>query len=160
MRKLLLLLLLTAAALPRERNDAMLGVVRVERDGKVFVAKVLPKSPAAKAGLEDGDQLLAIDGQDVASPADVDRALKGLREGEQIPVVYRRGKKKKKTVKAKLIERGDYREAFLKRRRRGETGFEAPAWHIYAWSNVKKGNEPTRANTKGKVVVFHCFQSW
>ena len=38
---------------------------------------------------------------------------------------------------------------------------EAPAWNIYAWENVKKGQEPpTRENTKGKVVVFHCFQSW
>ena len=160
MRKLLFLLLLCSAAIPRDRNDALLGVVRVERDGKVLVAEVLSRSPALKAGLAAGDQLLEIDGKDIKVAADVDNALKALRAGDEIPILYKRGEKKK-TVTAKLVKRGDFIPLVVRTRPRGRTGFEAPAWHIYAWSNVKKkGTAPTRENTKGKIVVIHCFQSW
>ena len=49
----------------------------------------------------------------------------------------------------------------IRPRKPGETGFEAPAWHAYAWANVAEGKkEPSPATTKGKVVVLHAFQCW
>ena len=50
---------------------------------------------------------------------------------------------------------------YLRPAERKRTGFAAPAWHAFGWVNVARGQQPpTLANTKGKVVVIHCFQSW
>ena len=90
----------------------------------------------------------------------MDAALSGAAAGDKVAVVYRRAKKKA-TATARLAARRDYRGDFFKSPGRGRTGFKAPDWYVYAWANVRKGKEPpTRKNTKGKVVIIHCFQSW
>jgi predicted metalloprotease with PDZ domain len=119
---------------------------------------VLKKSPADKTGLEPGDELVSIADARITKPQDIDAALAPFQGTEKVEVVVRR-KKKKETLTAKLVERGDYRGDFLKRQGRGRTGFQAPEWFVYAWAEAGK-EPPTRANTKGKVVVIHCYQSW
>ena len=144
----------------RTENPALLGIVPLQEKDKVVVGHVLKKSPAAKAGLQVGDEILEVDGKDIARPQDVDAALSGAAAGDKVDVVYRRAKKRG-TASAKLVARRDYRGDFFKSSGRGRTGFKAPDWYVYAWANVPKGKEaPTRKNTKGKVVVIHCFQSW
>ncbi|MCZ6787446.1 MAG: PDZ domain-containing protein, partial [Planctomycetota bacterium] len=141
----------------------LLGVVTApvpdkNKQTKVVVLHVLKKSPAAKAGLDAGDEILSIAGKRVFKPQDVDAALKEYGGGEKVAIEYRRDKKKTAT-QAKLIERIDYRGDFLKRRRRGATKFKAPEWFVYAWAQAGK-EPPTLTTTKKKVVVIHCFQSW
>lgn len=156
MRSPILLLFAALPLLAAPQNERLLGVVAVARDGKVLVAHVLKKSPAAKAGLKAGDELIAIAGAKIARPADVGAAVKA----EKLEVRFRRDGREQ-AVTVKTIERKRYRGDFLKPTPRGKTGFDAPDWHVYAWSGLKEGQEPpTRQNTKGKVVVFHCFQSW
>ena len=160
MRRFAVLLLFVLPCLARTENKALLGVVTVEVKKKVVVAHVLPKSPAARAGLEKGDELLSIGRTRIERTDDVDAALKSAAPGDKVGIDYRRGKKKERAT-ASLIERKKYKGDFLKPRRRGETGYEAPPWFAFAWANVAKGKEPpTLENTKGKVVVLHCFQSW
>lgn len=147
----------------RTENRALLGVVTAPAPDKskrrsVVVLHVLEKSPAAKAGLSAGDEIVSIAGKEVSRPQDVDAALQAYTGGEKVAIEYRRGKEEK-TTEAKLIERADYRGDFLKAQRRGATKFKAPEWYVYAWAQAGK-DPPTRATTKKKVVVIHCFQSW
>ena len=163
MRRLALLLplLVVPPAFAQAENRALLGVVAVMRLDKVVIGAVLPESPAARAGLEEGDTLLEIGGRKLAWPVDVDRALEGLRPGGKVPVLYARGDQRK-TVEIPLVGRATLAKSPFAnpRKRRGETGFKAPGWQIFAWSAGKKRAPPTPGNTKGKVVLFHAFQSW
>jgi len=43
------------------------GLLLTKRDGKVGVESVLANSPAERAGLKPGDQVLVVDGRDIAS---------------------------------------------------------------------------------------------
>ena len=147
----------------RTENRALLRVVTAavpdkSKRTKLVVLHLLKKSPAAKAGLETGDEILKIAGKEVFKPQDVDAALKGHDRGDKVAIDYRRDKKKA-TIHAKLIARADYRGDFLKRQRRGATKFKAPEWFVYAWAQAGD-TPPTLAATKKKVVVIHCFQSW
>jgi len=86
---------------------------------------------------------------------DVDAALAGWPKDDEIEIVLERGGRKL-GVTAQPV--AGFRHPYLKPAPE-RTGFAAPAWHAFAWVNVE-GEPPTRANTKGKVVVIHCFQSW
>jgi membrane-associated protease RseP (regulator of RpoE activity) len=154
-RLLLFLCALPAAA--QDANPAVLGVVAVEAEKGVLVAEVVAHLPAAEAGLRAGDRLLSIDGKEIRRAADVDRALAARKPGDEVRVAYRRGEAASE-ARAKLTLRSS--SEALKPRKRGETKFEAPAWHGYAWANADEGKEPSPATTKGKVVVIHAFQSW
>ena len=147
----------------RTENVALLGIVAVpvaqeDQGATIVVAHVLKKSPAAKAGLAKGDELLSIAGKKIEKPQDIDAALASFARKDKVDVEYRRAGQTA-TVNAKLIARKDYKGDFLKRQTRGKTGFKAPDWFVYAWEQAR-GEPPTRVNTKGKVVVLHCFQSW
>lgn len=153
--KRLALVLCVLPALAQEGNPAMLGVVAVEGERGVVVAEVVAKSPAAAAGFEAGDRLLTIGGREIRRAPDVDAALAGRKAGDEVVVAYRRGEQRVE-ARAKLAARPRRDET----RKQGETGFEAPPWHAYAWANAKKDDAPTAESTKGKVVVIHAFQSW
>lgn len=57
------------------------GFTAVLREKSVVVSSVVPNSPAARAPLRPGDEILAVDGRAVTSPAEIDRALKAAPEG-------------------------------------------------------------------------------
>lgn len=59
--------------------------------GGVLITEVVPGSPAAAAGLERGDVLTQIGNRPVATPADVQSALAGLRPGDQVQIQYAQG---------------------------------------------------------------------
>lgn len=158
-----------AAAQSRHRheNKALLGVVTEPAGKGARIVHVLAKSPAARAGLAAGDVIVRIGdrkrGKKPLTPRGVDEALRDTKPDDAVEVLIRRKKKPKPVqveLQVKLIARSAYKGDFLKPRARGATGFKAPEWFAYAWANVKKGKEPTRAATKGKVVVIHAFQSW
>jgi membrane-associated protease RseP (regulator of RpoE activity) len=153
----LFLLFFALPASAQEANPAFLGVVAVEREKAVVVAEVIAGSPAAAAGLRAGDRLLSVEGKEIRRAADVDRALAGKKPGDEVRVAWRRGEAGSE-ARAQLADRAT--SEALKPRKRGETKFEAPAWHGYAWANAEEGKEPSPETTKGKVVVIHAFQSW
>jgi serine protease Do len=53
--------------------------------------RVRPESPAERAGIQAGDQLLKIEGRPVHHRADIDLAMLERRMGESLPVVVQRG---------------------------------------------------------------------
>ena len=56
----------------------MHGVLLVEEEGSVFIKEVLPDSPAMEAGLKRGDEIVAINGQTVATVAGAEQLLAAM----------------------------------------------------------------------------------
>ncbi|AMV40815.1 PDZ domain-containing protein [Planctomyces sp. SH-PL62] len=65
----------------------------------VRVVRVLPDSPAARAGVEAGDALVRIDGKPVEDLGSARESLSGLRQGQAVELVVKRGGEEK-TLKA------------------------------------------------------------
>ena len=68
------------------------------------VGTVVPGGPAEAAGLQAGDTILSIDGQDIVSSEDVAVAINGDRVGQTISIRVRRGGQEQ-TIKVTLGER-------------------------------------------------------
>lgn len=75
-----------------ELGEQLAAYFGVKEDQGVLVTEVLADSPAQKAGLEAGDVILTVDGDDVTGPGDVRRAVGRHDPGETVEVrVNRRG---------------------------------------------------------------------
>lgn len=76
----------------------------VPEDAGVMVGKLVDGSPAFRAGLEVGDIVTAVDGEPVASPSALARAIRGHEDGETVVLeVWRDGQMQK--ISATLEER-------------------------------------------------------
>jgi len=65
----------------------------VPEDVGVLVARVSPSSPAESAGLEAGDIVTAVDGEDVSSARQLSRLIRGHEEGDSVVLdVWRDGR--------------------------------------------------------------------
>ena len=94
--------------LDARRDDAFtvverpwLGIQPVEQPeaGAVGIREVYANSPAEKAGLQSGDEIIAISGEVVHSPQDVVRLVGSRRVGDEIEItVQRDGQEQKVTV--------------------------------------------------------------
>jgi putative serine protease PepD len=74
---------------------AYLGVSTTGALGSVIVQDAPPGGPAAEAGIEPGDRIIAVDGQKVAEPGDVARAVGAKRPGQTIRIeVLRAGSRR------------------------------------------------------------------
>jgi Do/DeqQ family serine protease len=70
----------------------------LEKAGGALVARVEPNSPAAKAGLKQGDVITAVDGQAVRNASDLRNQVGLVRVGEKVDLTYRRGKDENKVT--------------------------------------------------------------
>lgn len=70
-------------------NNPSAGVT-VNEDSGVLIAKVMPGSPAAKAGLRTGDVIHKINGQPVNKVEDIQRTVEGSQVGSSIQIELRR----------------------------------------------------------------------
>jgi putative serine protease PepD len=79
--------------------------VQASSDGKgVEITEVAAGSPAAKAGLQQGDVITALDGKDVTAPDAVRTAVQAKSSGDDLSVTYTRGGQSK-TVDVTLTSR-------------------------------------------------------
>jgi serine protease Do len=67
----------------------------VKADGGALIMKVEKDSPAAKAGLKDGDVIMKMGDKAISNPKDVVKFLTKKKDGEKIDVHVMRSKKKK-----------------------------------------------------------------
>jgi S1-C subfamily serine protease len=67
----------------------------VEAEAAVRVTSVEAASPAARAGLREGDLIVALDGEPVGGIDDLHRLLTGERAGKQAPLTVLRGHERK-----------------------------------------------------------------
>jgi len=66
--------------------------VRPDPDAKLFtIESITPDSPAAKAGLRENDVILKVGDAEIASVADFDAVLRGMKPGNEITLQVRRG---------------------------------------------------------------------
>jgi len=83
----------------RHRNGRTLGIVAAPAEGGVLVLEVEPDSPAGRASLRAQDVIIALDGQRVASAAQIAEALGSIRPGQTVEVAFlRQGRRGKTTV--------------------------------------------------------------
>ena len=59
--------------------------------GGVRVARVLPGSAAATAGVRDGDRIVRVDGREVTGLKDARGAVAGVKSGDRVELGVRRG---------------------------------------------------------------------
>jgi membrane-associated protease RseP (regulator of RpoE activity) len=89
-------------------------------DAGVMISSVEPGSPADKAGLEVGDIISRIDGQDVRSSWDIRSRMHAAEEGQQVPLeVWRNGKVQTLSATIALRERPELDLGPLLRRGEG-----------------------------------------
>jgi membrane-associated protease RseP (regulator of RpoE activity) len=90
----------------RAKKAAFLGVQTSPEPTKqkgVLVTEVLPKTPAAKAGIRKGDVITRLDDQAISSPEDLQRAVRKTSAGKEVTLSVERGDQKLQ-LKATLEE--------------------------------------------------------
>jgi S1-C subfamily serine protease len=78
----------TAEAAATERP--FLGVRLEDVDGAVVIREIVAGSPAAEAGLQEGDEITAVNDTEVSSASDVVNAISSLAPGDEITIEYSR----------------------------------------------------------------------
>jgi serine protease Do len=78
----------------------------VDADAGAVVVNVTEDSPAADAGIENGDVIVEIAGDAIAATGDVPEAIRRHSPGDEVEVVLLRGDERT-TVRATLVERPD-----------------------------------------------------
>ena len=77
----------------QEVTTEIAAALGLKETGGVLVSEVLAGTPAAKSGLESGDVILGLGGQDVRSPNDLSRRVASYAPGERVDVrISRDGK--------------------------------------------------------------------
>jgi uncharacterized iron-regulated protein len=78
-----------------EEKRVRMGIRMEEKEGRLLVESVAPGSPAEKAGIANGDELLAIDGRPVKETVDVLFMVGEKRDGDTARITLRRGGEEK-----------------------------------------------------------------
>jgi len=78
-----------------EEKRVRMGIRMEEVEGRILVVSVVPESPAEKAGITKGDELLALDGQPVKESVDVHFRIGEKREGDAMQITVRRAGEEK-----------------------------------------------------------------
>jgi len=87
--------------LPQEVNQAVAQYYGLEKPEGVLIAQVNEDTPAKKAGLEDGDIILSVDGRDIRNPSMLRNVISLSDVGHEAKLeILREGKRK--TVDVKL----------------------------------------------------------
>lgn len=78
-----------------EEKRVRMGIRMGGKEGRLLVESIAPGSPAEKAGIAKGDELLALDGQPVKETVDVFFRVGEKRDGDTAQVTVRRGGEEK-----------------------------------------------------------------
>jgi uncharacterized iron-regulated protein len=86
---------------PSEKKRPRIGIVlkEMEEPKGVWIERVIPQSPAEKAGLLPGDQILSVNGKEIIKLKDLHHAVAGKDSGKEIAMtILREGSKREITV--------------------------------------------------------------
>jgi thiol-disulfide isomerase/thioredoxin len=119
----------------------------------VLAKRVLRSSPADKAGVKDGDVLLAIDGKDIESQRGLIDRLQEVGAGNKITLKLRRGTADK-TLTVTLEEHPGETE-IIKRDKVGT--FAGP---LKGAKSITPGTQEDIGKLKGRVVLIDFWATW
>jgi thiol-disulfide isomerase/thioredoxin len=118
------------------------------------VTHVVRNSPASAAGLRDADVIVAIDGQTIARPDDVFRAVGQRASGDKLRVTVVRGPGQVQLL-ASLVPMPASDEMF----RLDKIGLPAPSWE--GSLSAVSGDVPKNiGQMRGKVIVLDFWATW
>ena len=123
--------------------------LKMNVDDGLRVEKVLPNSPAARSGLEVGDDLLTLNGQPLISQADVQWVLHNAPVDTSLDVTLRRGEK---NLKKTLSLSGTWKESDLSWRE-SSWSFRPGLWTI-PLSGEEKGKRNIPPEESGLLVKW------
>lgn len=125
----------------------------------VLVAYVQPGTPAAKAGLQDGDVIVKVDNLDVKSQSDLTNAIGLKPPGTKVNVTYyRQGKLKTASAKLADFPKSDQISRNQPREQKNKTaGLTLKAFHPNAPEYKKLKNKFNLTSSRG-LVVLHVSQ--
>lgn len=72
------------------KNGPFLGMQTELKDDKVVVKSITPNSPAEKAGIKLGDEVLKLDDKEITGPMVLQKLLFGRKIGDQVTIEIRR----------------------------------------------------------------------
>lgn len=141
------------AAAQEASKRAWLGVVLDKSATGVIAKRVVGNSPAARAGVADGDQIVVADGVAVTEPSQIIARVALLGPGSPLTLKIRRGGVDR-SVTASLVPFPD-KEALL---RLDMIGKFAPAWKS---ATAVTGSLPASPGAmRGKVMLLDFWASW
>ncbi len=107
-----------------EEPPAVLGVVIVKPRGEdqVTVLRVAPESPADRAGLRPGDEVVEVDGREITSPSQLGELIAEKKPGEKVKITFDRDGEER-TARVRLARRS---ELLARREQQPEAREEAP----------------------------------
>ena len=121
------------------------------------VVQVVEDSPAARAGLEIGDVILAIDGEEVADAAALTTTLAERQPGEEVDLtVFRDGRERRIEVELGRFDNGEAEPA-QEQRRRGQASRETLGFHTEQLTPAiaeRLGHERTEGVVIADVAQF------
>jgi len=87
-------------------SNSMAKALQLDEDQGVLINKVVEDGPAEKAGLEDGDVILAFNGKDISNHSDLTKAVRSTSSGDVATIeVMHNGQRK--TVDVTMGENDD-----------------------------------------------------
>lgn len=128
--------------------------LNVRQNSGVYVSEVIPNSPAAKAGLEDGDIIIEFDGDKMNKSGDLFNKVATTKVGKQVVVKYIRNGKER-TTKVTIEIKAD-EEGLVPGAKSNSKDANARSWMDLDVSNVTpelSQRLQIRANERGVVVV-------
>jgi S1-C subfamily serine protease len=124
---------------PDEVSPEMLKQLKIESG--VLVREVIADSPASEAGLKEGDIILSIDGEELASPDDLQRAIGGRKPGAESKLMILR---KGKTLEKRII--------LVARKKISFDAKPAPSMFDTGDDREKKAKKAKKSDKKRKTV--------
>jgi len=141
---------------PPRSGPGWLGVELAKRDDGapgVLVRSVMRGSPAEHAGIADGDVVLSINGENVASPSELRGHVMSAQAGARVSLGVRRGQDTR--LFAVELEGVPNDDEVMRKNYVG-----APAPDFGSLDSVQGSITPSLPALKGRVVVLEFWASW
>ena len=116
----------------RSSSGGFLGVVIAPVKNGVKIARIIPKGAAAKAGFEDDDIIIAVEGKPVTDPDSLFKALQKTHPRQKITVRVKREEAEldlKPTLGERPLERSDFQNQLGSKLSDRRTGFPVILQH-------------------------------
>lgn len=149
----IIIALLSQVTLAQESIRPWLGVSIEKGEQGVFVKNAIPGTPAEKAGILSGDEILSIDGKVVKSPEELITTIVSKGVGFTVKVELLR-KKNKTTKDITLVARPD----MLKLANQALLNKKAPTFEAHVIKGIEK-EKFTDKDLKG-VTIIEFWATW